>query len=132
MSVIENFSIPEYMRKMAEAIQQFEGWYPGSRAFRNNNPGNLRWFNDNYPWSGVTGRDESNHVIFKSYEAGFNALLKQLRLAFNNQSAVYRSGMSLFEFFSQYAEANQISYANYVANALGVTPSTTLEQIKNA
>lgn len=115
---------------MALAIQEFEGWYPGSRSYRNNNPGNLRWFGSNIPWKGATGVDETGHVIFDCYNSGFNALVYQLRLAFENRSGVYNSAMSLYEFFRKYAEGNQTAYAEYVAKRLGVSPSTTLEDLK--
>jgi hypothetical protein len=123
-----------YLEIMAQAIKKQEGYYPGSRSYRNNNPGNLRWKSTNgkYPWKGATGADSTFHVIFDTYENGYNALLYQLRLAFENKSSVYHTGMNLYDFFMKYAEGNQTAYAQNVAKALGVSPATTLQQIKDS
>jgi hypothetical protein len=112
---------------MAAAIQNFEGWYSGSRSYRNNNPGNLRWSNpDTIPWAGAVGLDDADHVVFDSYESGLAALKHQLSLAFSNQSSVYSTSDTLYSFFQKYAEGNQGSYAESVAAALGVSPNSTL------
>jgi hypothetical protein len=131
MEVIDTVIVPDYIAMMAAAIQIQEGWYEGSRSYRNNNPGNLRWFSASIPWAGATGVDDSNHVIFDSYQSGYNALIHQLSIAFNNTSSVYNSSMTLLQFFQKYAEGNQSSYASNVASALGVLPSTTLDEIAN-
>lgn len=124
---VANIIVPNYVARMAEAIKKFEGWYPGSRSYRNNNPGNLKYAGQ----FGATGQDEQGHAIFSTYTLGWNALLAQLRSAFNNTSRVYNSSMTLYEFFARYAEGNQIPYAQSVARALGVSPETTLEGIKS-
>lgn len=110
--------------KMAEAIKAFEGWAPGSRSYRNNNPGNLRPVGFSY--DGQIGLDEQGHAIFDTYESGWSALLRQLDLAFSGQSAFYGPSMTLYEFFARYAEGNQRPYAEFVAAQLGVSPETTL------
>jgi hypothetical protein len=115
---------------MAAAIQNFEGWYPGSRSYRNNNPGNLRWSDpDTIPWAGAIGLDDANHVVFESYDSGMAALKRQLSLAFSNQSSVYSTADTLYSFFSKYAEGNQAAYAESVAAALGVDPNSTLANL---
>lgn len=121
-----NTAYESVIDRMAAAIQDFEGWYPGSRSFRNNNPGNLRWFSDSFPWTGATGVDESNHVIFDSYESGLSALKYQLRLAFSGSSSIYSPFDTLYQFFTKYAEGNQDAYARFVAARLGVSPDSTL------
>jgi hypothetical protein len=110
------------VNKMAIAIKQFEGWYEGSRSYRNNNPGNLKFANQ----PGAIGADESGHAIFSSYQAGWSALLRQLRAAFLGTSRVYSPGDTLYSFFSKYAEANSVPYAEYVAAQMGVAPDQTL------
>ena len=113
------------VQTMAEAIMDFEGWYYGSVSQRNNNPGNIKYRGQ----KGAVGKDSQGHAIFETFEAGWNALINQLNLAFDNASAVYNNDMSLIAFFSKYAEQNAIPYAAYVAERLGVTPSTKLKDL---
>ena len=113
------------LETMARAIQNFEGWYPGSRSYRNNNPGNLKLAGQ----AGATGADETGHAIFDSFASGWAALLSQLRIAFEGRSRVYTPADTLYTFFGKYAEANSISYARSVAAALGVAPGDTLAAI---
>ena len=110
---------------MAYAIKKFEGWKEGSISFRNNNPGNLKFANQ----YGTVGIDQYGHAIFDSYESGWQALLNQLKIAFNGTSKVYAPTDTLYQFFSKYAEGNSKEYAEYVASALSVSPETQLRQI---
>lgn len=120
---------------MAGAIRDWEsGGDLNARSFRNNNPGNLRWFNevDTIPWEGAVSLDAQNHVIFATYENGWNALLRQLSLAFSGRSNVYEPTDTLYQFFAKYAEANSVNYARFVATRLGVEPTTRLLDITSA
>jgi hypothetical protein len=101
----------------ALAIQSFEGFYPGSRSFKNNNPGNLKYVGQLY----ATGHDDENHAIFDSYQHGFDALIRQLQIAVNG-NGTYNGTMTLRQFFHVYAEANSDNYASFVATKLGVSP----------
>jgi hypothetical protein len=123
---------------MATAIQDWEDGVRdgqltrGTIAGDNNNPGNLRWFGNlnSIPFAGSLGVDQFNHIVFETPEAGWNGLIKQLRLAFTGQSSNYNPGMNLYQFFAKYAEANTGNYANFVASAIGVDPNSTLSEIK--
>lgn len=117
--------------KMADAIKSFEGWYPGSRSYRNNNPGNLRWFGSSIPWAGAIGTDESGHVIFDSEASGMDALKHQLRLMLTGQSSVYSLSDTLYEVFQKYAEGSQAEYAEFVAGKLNAPDGayTTLQSL---
>jgi hypothetical protein len=106
------------VEKMATAIKNFEGWAVGSRSYRNNNPGNLKFAGQ----AGAVGQDEQGHAIFSDYEAGWAALKRQIRLAFTGGSHVYTLADNLYDFFSKYAEGNSRQYAEYVAGQLGVDP----------
>lgn len=124
--------VAPYIEKMARAIMDFEGWDYGSVSVRNNNPGNIKAIPGTIfevGKSGVVGADPGGHAIFDSFESGWNALITQLKLAFLNKSAVYKSSDTLYDFFGKYAEANSKSYAEYVAKQLGVTPYATLDSI---
>jgi len=114
---------------MAAAIQSFEGWDPGSRSYRNNNPGNLRSKTLPTYLKGAIGLDDEKHVIFDTYENGYNALIRQLKLAFTGKSNNFNPDMTLYQFFDKYAEANSGNYARAVAEKLGVSPETTLNEL---
>lgn len=69
------------------AIAQFEGyWKAGSKARRNNNPGNLRGYDPGVP------KDSSGFDIYPTVDAGVRALWGQI---WRN---IYR-GLTLREFF---------------------------------
>jgi hypothetical protein len=104
---------------LALAIQSVEGYYPGSAAYRNNNPGNLMYVGQ----SGATGADSSGFAIFPSYQAGYQALLNQITLDASR-------GETIAQFTAKYAPASAgndpTSYANTLATAAGLSPSDLL------
>jgi hypothetical protein len=60
---------------VAQAIQTQEGYYPGSLAYQNNNPGNLVYAGQPGATQGAGG-----FAAFSSYNAGYSALLNQINL----------------------------------------------------
>lgn len=113
--------------QMASAIQQMEGWFPGSVSQRNNNPGNLR------AGSGQIGTDSKGYAIFPDYQTGYNALVRQITLNVNK-------GLTLEEFFggkqgvypgyAPAADSNQPNvYAQFVATKLGIDSNVPLSEI---
>ena len=121
------------IKEWALAIQEFEGFFTpswrnwrGSISWRQNNPGNLRWS----PFQLGT-RD--GFAYFKDYQAGFDALCYQLRLAALGKSRVYKSTDTLAVFFSRYAPTedsnNPDVYAKFVAKKLGVPVSTKISTL---
>lgn len=117
---IENF---------AQAIKQYEGWYPGSRSFRNNNPGNLKFARQ----LGAIGKDEQGFAIFENYNYGWNALCMLLQRAVKGQSDIYNPNMNFFDFFRVYAPASDNNapdtYALFVARKLGVNPNAKIKEL---
>lgn len=114
----------------AEAIKIYEGWFPGSKSYRNNNPGNLRYTQQ----AGTTGQDPTGFAIFSTYDFGWNALVHQLRIAINGVSQVYNPEMTFQEFFSKYAPSSDNNdpdkYATFVAGRLGLTIQDKIGQIE--
>lgn len=112
----------------ADAIQIHEGWFPGSRSYRNNNPGNLRYVGQKR----AIGKDSGNFCIFKTYADGRLTLEEMLTNAATGKSSVYNPEMTLLDFFSKYAPSadnnNPAAYAADVAKRIGVPVET---QIKN-
>jgi len=101
------------------AIQQYEGWYPGSTAYRNNNPGNIR---------SVAG----GFLVFKTYNEGFAYLKDYVTRACTGKHKAYQPTYSITQFFQTYSPTadsnNPEKYAQWVADKLKL-PVTT--QIKN-
>jgi hypothetical protein len=106
---------------IASTIQQVEGYYPGSLAYINNNPGNLRYVGQPGAWQGQGG-----YAAFPSYQAGLDALNRQIQLYAGR-------GMTISQMMAIYAPASDgndpTSYAARVASALGVSPSTALSDL---
>lgn len=113
----------------AEAIKEYEGWFKGSRSYRNNNPGNLKYAEQ----VGTTGKDPAGFAIFKDYAAGFAALIHQLRIAAEGKSKVYNKKMSLLEFFKVYAPSHDNNdpnaYALFVAQRIKVDPKIQIAEL---
>lgn len=117
--------------KWAAAIQKMEGYFPGSKAYANRNPGNIKASRE--PWQGQIGIDSSGFVIFDTYENGLRALKISLTNAATGKSSVYRPTDSLFDFFARYAPStdnnNPNQYALFVAREIGVDPNTPISQL---
>jgi len=115
--------------EFAEAIKIHEGWFPGSRSFRNKNPGNLKYVGQRK----AIGEDQSGFAIFKTYDDGFYALFKMLDNACEGYSEIYKAEMTLLEFFAVYAPRSDnndpVAYAMFVADRLKVEPNTKLKDL---
>lgn len=109
---------------IAQAIQQQEGYYPGSLAYTNNNPGNLIYAGQSGASQGASG-----FAKFPDYSTGYQALLNQIQL--------YASrGMTIQDMMNVYAPAGQgsnnpVAYATTIAASLGVSPDTPLTDLRN-
>lgn len=114
------------IEEWAQAIKKFEGWYPGSLSYRQNNPGNLRY-------SKYQAGTKNGYSYFNTYEEGWKALLYQLRIAVDGRSSVYNPEMTLLDFFQVYAPSSDNNYpekyAQFVADKLNVTIETTIKDL---
>lgn len=112
-----------------KAIEKYEGYYPGSRSYRNNNPGNLHYASQ----QGTTGKDDKGFAVFDTYESGYRALKNQIKLAILGKSKYYKPEMTIIEFFSVYAPSHDNndpnSYALFVAKEVGVNPQTKIREL---
>ena len=106
-SVVNAMSIP--MSALASAIQNHEGYFPGSRSYRNNNPGNLRYAGQ----AGTTGQDSSGFAVFATFSDGWNALIRQIGL---DQSR--NPDWTLTDFLNSYAPATENDVGAYVASVV--------------
>ncbi len=110
---------PDYIQLMAEGIKEFEGWKPGSKSWRNNNPGNIK---------SVAG----GFLVFKTPEAGMDYLKMYLRRACTGAHKAYKPSMSIKDFFSVYAPDGPTiinNYTNHVCKHMKVFPSKRLSEL---
>jgi len=109
--------------ELAELIGRYEGFYKeGSRAQRNNNPGNLKGVS----WSTTkTGLDNKGFAIYATEQDGWNDLL-----AFLGSKA--NEGYNISELMYLYApkgENNTESYIDFIAKSLGVARDVRLNKL---
>ena len=112
-----------------EAIKEHEGWYIGSRSYRNKNPGNIKHIGQDR----AVGKDSGGFCIFASYEDGYNELKDLLIRAASGKSKIYRPEMSILEFFRKYAPSSDNNdpdvYAKRVAKKIGVFVETSISSL---
>jgi hypothetical protein len=115
----------------ADAIQQHEGWFAGSRSRRNHNAGNLRC---NVVMNRLAiSKDKDGFCVFKNDTDGRIALETMLRNACTGKSTSYKPTMTLLQFFERYAPSednnNPKAYAQAVAKHIGVTIDTQIKTL---
>lgn len=118
------------LEAVADAIQVFEGWKPGTRSYVNRNPGNLE---------GGAKVDAKNYDIFPDFVSGYQALLRELQSKFsgNNRHGIGPSStlLGLFNVYAPPSDNNPTNlYAQFVADwcakALG-KPITVQSELCN-
>jgi hypothetical protein len=116
----------------AQAIADFEsGGNPNALNYRNNNPGNLKYAGQ----PGATGQDSRGFAIFGSLQDGWDALTRQLQKYVNDHpDFTLLQMMTLYLGGNPYApvttgQGNPFTYAQSIADKLGVQVSSTLRQI---
>lgn len=136
--------------ELAKAIGWHEGWKPGSRAYRNNNPGNLR----RSPMeTGHVGSWETadRFATFDTPAQGWSALIYDLQCKATGKTAAWhdadKDGVkdsgeeltpsdTLAEFFRVYAPAedanNPASYCAVACKIAGLQPTDTLASLLEA
>jgi hypothetical protein len=113
------------IEKWAYCTMRHEGWYEGSRSYRNNNPGNLIYNSFTRDYLGAKVESDGRFAKWDTYEKGFNALVKFLTWACLGELRSYTPEMTLLEFYGKYAPSSDgnypMNYAKSVADDLGVT-----------
>jgi len=121
----------ETMNKLevfCNAIKEHEGYFPNSRSFRNNNPGNFKFSKRGYKAIyGTVHSDPKGFAIFKDYATGWLYLKNFITNCCTDKTSVYQSTMTLTQFFKVYCEDDPttpendpVIYAQVVAKKLGV------------
>lgn len=121
---------------MCKAIESREGsiapcprFPTGTPAWRNHNPGNLRYAGQ----AGSTGKDANGFAIFATYQLGYEALRNQILLVAKGKSKVYPNPCTLAQFFAVYSPSTDgndpTSYALEVAGKMKVSISFPLSRL---
>jgi hypothetical protein len=133
---------PNVVRKLSKlelfcnAIQAHEtGGNPNSLPSRLLNPGAFRFAEWQRKFGGVP--HSSGYTRFASYAEGYAALRAFLRSACSVYGKTYQPTMTLYQFFAKYAPdadqgpgmAKSKQYAEFVADRIGVPPSTQLRSL---
>jgi hypothetical protein len=116
---------PLALTAIANAIQTQEGYYPGSLAYRNNNPGNLMFAGQDGATAGPGG-----FAVFASYDAGYQALENQINLDATRGSDVNgQPVVSLADLITSWAPPDKndtAAYISFVSGETGIAPDTSL------
>lgn len=117
--------LQDAIKIFSEGIALAEGFYvTGSRAKRNNNPGNLT-----VDTTGTSTGKDGMFVVYATAIDGWNALYKQVELILTDASNIYNSDMTLREIGQKYTTTDQLAWSTNVASKLGIsidTPVSTL------
>lgn len=122
------------LEALCDAVQHHEGWYPGSRSYRNRNPGNLR----SSPYTAT--EDKDGYGVFDSLVHGYTALMYDLRAKVTGHSEHGLTPNStlddLFDVYAPRSDKNNpnayaVDVAQWCTVALGrpCTHSTTLHDL---
>jgi hypothetical protein len=113
------------------AIKDYEGWKPGSRSYRNNNPGNIRC--SSVMNRRATGKDKDGFCIFPDEQTGMVALRELVQNAANGASGVYKPTDTIVDFFARYAPStdnnNPKLYAAWVARRVDLPVTTQIKAL---
>lgn len=106
------------LKDLGIAMSQMEG-YPifGSRAYRNNNPLNIRYIGQSL----AIGGDNDNFAIFRTPEDGWEACFNDLKLKITGKSSTGLNGESTIEqLIRTWSETDQEEYLKYVCDKLKI------------
>jgi hypothetical protein len=121
----------ENLQIFCDSIKVHEGYFKGSRSYRNCSPANFR-YTELIKNLGATGHDAQNYAIFPSFAIGYKALEEFIKLAAQDKLTKYKQA-NLLTFFQVYAPSsdnnNYLEYARVVGKALGVPINTRIKDI---
>lgn len=113
------------LEAFCDAIKQYEGWYPFSRSWRNNNPGNLRW-------SKFQTGNKDNFATFPNFATGWLALWWDVFCKCTGRTKTRLGPESnLFDFCNVWAPSadnnDPKNYAEFIAEKLNIKTTTQLK-----
>lgn len=117
--------MPGALDTIAQTIQQVEGYYPGSLAYRNNNPGNII-YTAYYASAYGAVQGDGGYAKFPDYTTGYAALQHQIQVDAARGDSI--SDLT-YSWLGSGQGGNAPAYATSIANALGVDPSTKVQSL---
>ena len=129
LSILELLAMPPKIIKLATYIRDYEG-APGDRNYRNNNPGNCRYYDGGYLKKyGNVKQDKDGFAIFPTYDQGFLYLCNMLL----NWAKTTRKDWTILKLMQSYAPGsdgnNPEAYAANLSKRLGLSASVTLKEL---
>jgi len=129
-----NGNTKSFIPQLAKAIEHHEGYFVGSRSYRNNSPANFKsgTLTSYMIKLGAIGVDPQGFAKFPTYDIGFNALCLFLKDACTDKLRLYRGSMTIAEFFHRYApssENNTQVYITQVCRKLGVEQTLQIKEL---
>lgn len=120
-----SLGIPGALDTIAQAIQQVEGYYPGSLAYRNNNPGNII-YTSYYASAYGAVPGSGGFAKFPDYDTGYAALQHQIQVDAARGDSI--SDLT-YSWLGHGTGGDATSYAAAIADSLGVDPSTKVQSL---
>lgn len=115
------------LEQFCGAIREFEGWYAGSKAWRNNNPGNLRW-------SKFQAGQRDGFSYFNTAEDGWKALVFDVgNKCLGNTKTGLGPNSTIRQFFDVWAPTSDnnypAGYSKFVAGECGLASQSLLSEV---
>ncbi len=122
---LHGLGIPGALDTISATIQQVEGYYPGSLAYTNNNPGNLVYTSYYASAYGAT-QGAGGFAKFPDYATGYAAMQHQIQVDAARGDSI--SDLT-YSWLGSGTGGDSASYAATIASALGVDPSTSVQSL---
>ncbi len=113
---------------IASTIQQVEGYYPGSLAYDNNNPGNLIYTNY-YAQNFFATPGRGGFSKFPDYDTGYAAMVHQIQIDAQRGDTI---ADLTYSWLGSGQGGDYLSYANSIAGSLGVPITTRVQDLINS
>ncbi len=127
---LQLMGIPPKIKKLSEIISEYEGFEPGMRAFRNNNPGNCRFHHGGYAAIyGNVKMDKDGFAVFSDVSRGWLYLQRMLTLWAKGIKAEYTVLQMMKEYAPESDGNSPEAYTKYITEHLGVDSSVKLKDL---
>lgn len=133
----------EGLKVLMEAHSIIEGFYPSSRAYRNNNPGNISYSNNLKIYGAVlepkNSKGERRFAKFPTLQKGLEAKADYINRIIAGEHSQYPKNPSLSVYMNKYAPPNENDTIGYIKKIIGyfakkgavITGNTKLSEIRD-